>query len=368
VLKTIQQQEILMDTFNNTATRIAAATASMIFIASPALAGSPIGGLTVAVTPAGDQLVAGGATRTIVVLDPKTLEVKARHWIGASIVNLAFNKDGSILAVEDTSSKVYLFDTKTWKAKYTLGSHGKMTVLASLDLLAGLNNAYKGGTIFLNSMKDGSNLGEIKLEAKERVDAMGFSRDGKKLAVILDEVKTPDEKEVKYSDIPKDLRGEARDEFRQRNDGKMSTFRVYEVPSGKKLSEGRTYFSLGTRGQVAFDGDTLVALSYSSYGARIPANGDAKMFKTKNSYNYGLALFPDGTAWISGGLRNYSITSARDMSNKGSGQLRSLPSWPEYFQGFSVTADNKAIYGGTTAYRVVKIGPDGKLIKSEPIR
>lgn len=347
---------------------LTAAVAGFMVLGTMAQAATPVSGLTVAVTPSGDRLVAGGNTRTIIELDPKTLEVKGRHWVGASIVRMGFNKDGSVLAVQDTSSTVYLFDTKTWKAKYTLSKHDQMTLLPSQNILAGVNGSYRGGTIDLNSMKDGSNLGQIKLEPKDRVDAIGFSKDGKRLGVVLNEVKTPDEKEVKYRDIPKDLRGAARDEFRQRNDGKMSTFRVYEVPSGKKIAEGRTYFSLGSNGRLTFDGDQIVALSYSSYGVRIPKDGNAKMFKTKNSYNYGLALSPDHSLWLSGGLRNFSVTSTKDLSSKGAGDLRRLPSWPEYFSGFTASADNKMIFGGTTAYRVMKISPDGKLVKVAPVR
>ncbi|MCC2096106.1 MAG: hypothetical protein KDJ29_04410 [Hyphomicrobiales bacterium] len=331
-------------------------------------AATPIGGLTIAVDTSGKLLVAGGDTRTLVVLDPGSLEVKARHWIGTSIVRLAFNNDGSILAVEDTSGTVFLYDTKTWKAKYTLQKHANMATAPAQNILAGVNTSYRGGTIDFNSMKDGANLGQIQLGARERVAAMGFSKDGKKLGVLLSAEKSPDEKVVKYSDIPKDLRGQARDEFRQLNDGKVSAYRVYEVSSGKKLSEGKTWFSLGHSGQLTFDGDAVVALAYSSYGARIEPDGKTKMFKTKNSYNYGLGLSPDGSTWLSGGLASYSLTGVADMANKGSGRVSRLPGWPEYFKGFSATADNKAIYGASTAYRVFKFGGDGKLIKALPIK
>jgi WD40 repeat protein len=342
--------------------------AGMALFGPAANAATPLGGLTIAVDPSGKTLVAGGNTRTLVVLDPQSLEVKARHWIGTSIVRLAFNGDGSILAVEDTSGTVFLYDTKTWKAKYTLQKHASMATAPAHNILAGVNSRYRGGTIDFNSMKDGANMGQIQLGPKERVAAMGFSKDGKKLGVLLAADKSPDEKVVKYNDIPKDLRGQARDEFRQLNDGKVSVYRVYEVPSGKQLSEGKTWFDLGHSGQLAFDGDAVVALGYSTYGARIQPDGKTKMFKTKNSYNYGLALSPDGSTWLSGGLANYSLTGVADMGSKGSGRVARLPGWPEYFKGFTATADNKAIYGASTAYRVFKFGPDGKLVKSAPIK
>ncbi len=345
----------------------AAALSGAAFLAGPAQAATPLGGLTVAVSPAGDKLVVGGDPRTIMVLDPNSLKVLSRNWIGTTIVSMAFNKDGSILAVMDTDATVHLYDPNTWKAKYTLRKHDKMTIHTDKGILAGVNSRYRGGSIEFNSLKDGSNLGKADLGPKERVDAIGFSKDGSKLAVVFDAVKTPDEKKVGYRDIPKDLRGAARDEFRQRNDGRMSSFRVYEVPSGKKLWEGHTYFDLGSRGKITFDGDALVALSYSSYGAKIPKDGNAKMFRTKNSFNYGLDLSPDGSLWLSGGLRRFSLTSTKDLGNKGQGQLRRLPGWPEYFKGFSATANNKTIYATTSAYRIVKLDGTGKIIKVAPV-
>lgn len=349
--------------------RAALASACLAFaaISVPASAAVPIGGLTVAVSGDGTKLVAGGNTRTILVLDPDSLDVKARHWIGASIVDMAFNKDGSVLAVMDTSATVYLYDTKTWKAKFTLQKRDKMTVYTGSDILAGYESNYRGGLVHLNSMKDGSNIGQIKLQPKERVAAMGFSADGKKLAVLLQGEKSPDEPEVRSNDIPKDLRGIAREDFRMHNDGRVSTYRVFEVPSGKQLSESKTFFTLNS-GQIAVDDKGMTILGYSRHGLRINVEGKGNLFTTQNSFNYGLGLSPDGSLWLSGGLANYSLTANPALTNKGKGRLDRLPSWPEYFKGFSATADNKTIYGATTAYRVVKIGGDGKLIKAAPVR
>lgn len=331
-------------------------------------AASPLHGLTVAVTHDGSKLVAGGSTRTILVLDPQSLEVKSRHWIGASIVDMAYNKTGSILAVEDTSGTVYLYDTKTWTAKYTLQKHSMMRVIPEKDILIGVDNSYQGAIIHFNSLKDGSNMGQIQMDSKERVVALGVNKDGTKLGVVMQAVKSPDEKTLNYSDIPKDLRGLARDDFRQRNDGKISFIRVFEIPTGKKLSEAKTFFDLGYQGIVSLDNEGMTVLGYYSLGARIKLDGTTNVFKTKTGSNYGLALSPDQSLWIAGATAAYSLTANPSLTSKASGRISRLPSYSETFKGFAATADNKTIYGGTSAYRVVRIDASGKVAKIAPVR
>lgn len=331
-------------------------------------AATPLNGLTVAVSQSGDKLVAGGSTRTILVLDPNSLEVKSRHWIGVSIVRMAFNKDASILAVQGTSRIVYLYDTNTWKTKYQLQRHDLMTTNVAKDILAAVNHSYRDGVIFLKSMKDGSSIGQIPLEEKQRVSALGFNREGTRLGVLYRGKKSQNEKKLAYRDIPRDLRGLAREDFKQRNDGRESIYRVYSVPDGKLITEKDTFFTLNN-GLLSVDRSGLTVLGYSTDGARINQDGNANLFRTKNSFNYGVALSPNQDLWLSGGLRNYSITANPSLTAKGNGRLDRLPSWPEYFKGFASTADNKWIYAGTSAYRVVKIdGGTGKLVKVVPVK
>ena len=42
-----------------------------------------------------------------------------------------------------------------------------------------------------------------------------------------------------------------------------------------------------------------------------------------------------------------------------------LPSWPEYFKSFAVAADGTA-YGATSAFRVIRVKPDGGFDKGFP--
>jgi hypothetical protein len=88
--------------------------AGALLLTGSAQAAVPLGGLTVAVSPAGDKLVAGGDTRTLLILDPQTLAVKDRVWIETTIVGLTFDKAGTTLAVEDGSGTGLLEVAASW--------------------------------------------------------------------------------------------------------------------------------------------------------------------------------------------------------------------------------------------------------------
>jgi len=336
--------------------------------APAALAAPPLNGLTVAVTQGGDRLVAAGDTRTIIELDPSTLEVQGRHWIGTTIVRMAFNRDGSTLAAQDTSNTVHLYDPTTWKARTSLPNRDLMTAAPAADLLAGVEMSHRRGFIHFNSLSDGADRGQIAIAARERIAAIGFSRDAARLGVVLQATAAPEEQKISPRDIPEGLRGLARSEFMQRHDGRGSTMRVYDVATGAILAEARTFFSLGGRGVVGFDGQDMIVVGTSRVAAQLAPNGEAQLFEMKNRANYAIALSPDHRMWMTGGMANYALTGNPDLVTRGYGRLDKLPGWPEYFKGFSATMDNQTIYAATSAYRIVKIGGDGAIELIAPVR
>lgn len=329
----------------------------------PGHAAVPLGGLTVAVSPAGDKLVAGGDTRTLLVLDPDTLAVKERIWIETSIVHLAFDQAGATLAVTDTSGDVLLFDTASWKPRATIATNGTVAFAPAPGLMAGSD---KGRAVSIFSMSDGKETAKLALPAGAAVANLGFSADGKRLAVIL-KAKEGGEPKAASNAIPKELKGLEREEFVLRNDGKLSELLVFDATSGKLLSQAKTFYSLDNEAAVYFDGDAVLSVNYRNVNARMSPDGKATLFATANGFNYGIGVSPDQKLLMSGGLRNFSMTKP-DGSNHAKGELPKLLGWPEYFKGFSATADGKTIYGATTAYRIVKIGADGKLIAAAPVR
>ncbi len=356
-----------MSGLKNSIMALATATTIAVFSAPSANAKS-LDGLAIAVSLAGDKLTVGGDTRTLLQLDPGTLQVKARHWIGTAIVNLGYNKDGSILAVQDSQSKLFLYDTSTWKAKYTLSNYEELAVHSASDTMAGIDHNWNGSSVSFNSMKDGANLGKASFEAKERVVGFGFSKDGKKFAVMTTSDEYKGEKKVEYRDIPKDLRGIAREDFQARNDGKMSRVRVIEVPTGKILSDSKSFFTM-YEGIAGFAGDKIVWIGRNQSAAVLDAKGEGVIFNTKNGANHGFGFSPDQSIMATGNNGQFSVMSVPAMTTKSHVRLPRLPGATEYVASrVSVSGDNSAIYMTTNAYRVLKIGGDGKLIKAEPLR
>lgn len=342
---------------------------SFVVLAAGALitpaASVPLGGLTVAVSPGGEKLVAGGDSRTLLVLDPKTLAVKDRIWIETTIVDLAFDNAGATLAVADTDGSVLLFDAAGWKKRAVIAPRSAIAFSSAADFVAGPDKR-NSGSVSVFSMADGKEVSKLQIPGGGAVANLGFSADGKRLAVIL-RSKDGDEKKVAGSAIPKELKGLEREEFVLKNDGKVSELLIFDVASGKLLTQVTTFYSLDNSATVLFDGDVVVAVNYRNINARLAPDGQVTLFGTANSFNYGIGVTPDQKSILTGGLRAFSFTRAGGAADT-KGELPKLPGWPEYFKGFTATADGKTIYAATTGYRVVRIGADGKVIAIEPVK
>lgn len=320
---------------------------------------TPLGGLTVAVSEDGSQLVAGGDTRTLLVLDPNTLEVQSRHWVGTSITQLMFNKDGSVLAIGDSADSVFLFSTADWTQIAEISKVAGFSAAPEAGLIAGHNNSYRDAKVSVYRFADGSEKASVALPEDFKVAMLALKGDGSKIAVLSQSAKDPDEPKVERADIPKDLKGIARKEFEQRNDGDTSSYLVIDVAGASIESQAKTFYEERT-GSMVYHGDDVLIAAYGNVNVRINAAGEFKLFALENSYNYGRGFTRDGGMILSGGLASYSITAA-DTLKAVTGKIDKLPGWPEYWKGFCGTSDGKLLYGGSSAYRVVRFNPDGTI-------
>ena len=329
-----------------------------------AVAGTPLGGLAVALSPSGKVMVAAGDNRVLYVLDAAKMEVTNRVWLGTCIVDLQFNKDGSTVVAEDTDGTLYLIDAKTWKPGKQEQKAGQMSPARSADLAAGLNPDHNGHIIRFLSLTDLSAKGKVALAKGEKVAGFGLDPEGTRLAVLLEAVN--DDSEPKGGNPPADLKGLAADEFRLKNDGKTSRLLVFKVPDGSKLSEHKLFYSPSITGlKVFFQGDNVLAVNYSNLNAQVNPKGEVTLFKLENSFNYGIGCSPDQKILLTGGLADGTYTKVADLT-KARFQPDRLPGWPEYFKSFAVAADGTA-YGSTSGYRIIKINPGGGFDKSYPV-
>ncbi|HUN11145.1 MAG TPA: hypothetical protein PLE50_02585 [Rhabdaerophilum sp.] len=345
--------------------------------AAPVLAAVPLGGLTVAVSPKGDQLVAGGDNRVIYVLDPQTLEVKKRVAFPAPIVRMGFDAGGGMLGVSDNDGTLYLIETGGWTTKATQKNRHRASFSAAKGLVASTDTDYRSNTVSVTSLADGKDVFTVKLPAQMPVAAMGISPDGTRLAVMLGPNDDKSEPKVAYSDVPKDLKGQARKLFELKNDGKTSLVQIYDIKTGKQVSEQKTYFTMNHSASLAaFIKDGLLFNEYSNNGVEIGADGEGRLVQFSGSYLYGSGVSHDGKFVLGGSLRDFVITDTSTLSYKAGEpeklggvvkEIDKLPGFPEYFKGFDATAGGSAMYGATSAYRVVKFDSTGKIIKAAPV-
>ncbi len=333
--------------------------ACCLCLAASALAHTTLGGLTPAISPDGKTLVVGGDNRVLYIVDPASFEIKKRVWFKTTIWRMAFNKDGSKLLVEDTSETLYYLDPANWTVEREVKKSGFMAPAYAADICA-----VKGGSkeISVISMTDAAS--KMKVNFGERISSFGLNADGTRLAVISRYDKDTGEKKVKYSDIPKDLKGADKAAFQQQNDGKTAILYIVEVPSGKILKEKQIFYTTSNGASVLFHGDTIMVVNYSNVNAKIPPEGDIEIFKL-GKYNYGIGISPDQSLIATGGMRAGEYTKVDGMATV-SFKTDRLSGWPEYFKGFCFDANGNA-YGTTSGYRLFKIEPGANVAQSAPV-
>jgi hypothetical protein len=318
----------------------------------------PKGGLgDVAVNPDGKTLVVGGDNRVLYVIDSSSLVVKNRIWFKSNIYEIEFNKDGSILVVEDTSESLYFINTRDWKTIKTIHRAGSINAAPKANLVAGIANEYRKSIVKLISMEDGTQKREVEFPAK--VTAVGLNAGGNRLVLLA---AGPEAKEAKKP-TPKDLKGLEADVFKQKNDGKVSILAEFDVPSGKKISEKIIFYSVNSPVLLVGEKITYI-LNYGNVNARVEGD-NITLFKGMSSFNYGIGVSPDRKWILLGGLRQGTLIDAADLKMT-TFKIDSLPGWPEYYKGFDFAADGTG-FAVTTAYRLIKINKNGSIEKAVPV-
>lgn len=311
----------------------------------------------VAVSPDGKTVVAGGDNRVLYVIDAASLEVKKRIWLKVGLYEAAFNKDGSVLVVEDTSETLHFIKTADWQVFNKVTKAGYMSPAPAVDLVAGLSSGYQTSTIKFISMSTGTWKDQVQFPGK--VVAIGLNAQGNRLVVLANGPKGKEEKKP----TPKGLRGFEADVFRQKNDGRVSIVAEYAVPSGKKLSEQTIFYCAGYPLAIAAEKKTLF-IDYVNLNIIIVGD-KVDIFQGKSSYNYASGVSADRKSVLLGGLRDGTLVNVDDMTMK-TFEIDTLPGWPEYYKGFAFGADGTG-YGVTTSYRLVKINKNGMVEKVVPI-
>lgn len=326
-------------------------------------ASTPLGGLAVAISPDGKQMVAAGDNRVLYVINAESMEVTQRVWLETCILDLEFSQDGSKVVAEDTDGNLILMNAQDWSIIKNEPKAAQMSVARGANLAAGLDTNPKGHTVRLFSLDDLSIKGTVTLAEGEKITSMVLAPEGDRLAVWLAPVDDDAESKEK---APSDLKGLEADEFKLKNDGKTSRLLIFNTTDGSNLADHKLYYSPSPGGtKILFQGENVLIVNYSNLNAQIDAKGEVTLFKLDNSFNYGIGISADHQILLTGGLAKGTYTKTDSLHQTVFNPDR-LPGWPEYFKNFAVGPDGSA-YGATSGYRIIKLKPGGGFDKSYPV-
>ncbi|MBN1297874.1 hypothetical protein JXA80_13945 [bacterium] len=339
---------------------------SMICLTGVGAMATPIGGLTVAVSPDGESVIVSGVNRAFLRLNPATLEVEDRVWHGLSVTRMAFSRDGSVLAVTDAGmgGVVTIFDSKTLKRITDVRDCDPVALATQANLVAGIRgNRSDTATLQVFGMKDGRMTMQVPVVPKRTVTAIGMDLKGTVAAVLYEGIH--DSGEAKATPDAA-LRGIARIEAVQKSDGKTAMVEFFAIPSGKKLASHTLFYSCSGDASAVIRDGRMIVVNYQNQNAVIGQDGLVAMFECANSFNYGIGFSSDYEFILTGGLANFSVTGTGDRVSREVKVREKLPSWPEYFRGFAASGSGTC-YGSTDGFRVFAIDRNASIILEKAI-
>lgn len=343
--------------------------ATAVSLCGPAFAEAPTDALgAIAVSPDGGTVIASGNPRTFYVIDSATLEVKQRVWHGYNPLRLNWSKDGKTLALFQTNDVVTFFDAETLTEKVSTEKFNDHCFAAAAEKLVTMTSGSpKDGkspiTLAVYSLASGEKLNSTTFEYSAPVSAVGCNPDATEIVIATREYDTKGEER---KDPPKDMPREEQPEFRKRNDAKAMWLGWYDGDLNKG-PEFESWFS-STKPSLFFikDGKALWLRS-ATENAEFDKDGSVTM-KTLNKASsfYGELTSDDHSYFLVGSLSKGAIVDTATLGETEFSFPNRLNGWPEYLYGFAIAPDG-TIYGGTSAYRMMKISRQGQVLDMKPV-
>ena len=337
--------------------------------ATPGSADVPKGAIgAIAVSPDGATVVASGNPRTFYVLDADTLEVKDRVWHGYNPLRLYWTKDGSRLALYHTDDIVTFFDAASLKEVGKTEKFNAHCFAAGAGKLITMHSGSKKDekypiTLTVYSLATGEKTASTVLSYTVPVGDIACSPDGAQIAIASKQYDTDTEEK---KNPPKDMAREDQPEFKKRNDAKAMWIGWFDGDLNKGAEYESWFSDSGASLFFIKDGKALW-FDNSTENVAFQADGTIEMKKLDNAGSfYGGLAGADHSFFLSGTLgKGYKVETATLSETEFKFPDR-LEGWPEYLYGFAVAPDG-TIYGGTSAYRMMKISPDGKVLDMKPV-
>lgn len=337
----------------------------LIIAASEARAGIPKNALgAVAVSPDGRTVLAAGDNRVLYVLDAGSMTVQKRIWIGINPLAIHFSANGSAFALHDTKGALRFYDAASYRMNSEVTGVEAVAVAEKADLIftAGRprgRDANVKTPLRAYALATGKPV--LDKAVKMAILGLGVDSDARRIFAMSKFFKTDAEMVQKP---PSNLAGVARETFRQRHDGRAAQLVAFDV-NGTELGRHTSWFSSSRKVRMIPRGNILRVISFHNYNAMFTLGTmETSLFQGKSSYNFGIGYSVENNALVSGGLAKGTIMHL-DSGKQNSFSLSRIGGWPEYFKSFAVARDG-TVFGGTTAYRLVRITPDGA-VKTVPV-
>ncbi len=311
----------------------------------------------IAVSPDGKTVLAAGDNRVLYVLDAKPMTVRNKIWIGVNPLSIHYSADGSAFALHDTTGTLRFYDAATLKVNNEVTGVNALAVAEKADIIFTAGRPRGRGEEARTPLR-GYDLATGKPVLDRTVNmaiqGLGADTDALRLFAISRPLKSDSEKK---QNPPSDMRGLEREMFRQKNDGKVAHLVAFDI-NGKELGRHTSWFSTSRSVAVISAGELLRIVSFDKYAAVFTLGSmDTRLAESKNSYNYGIGYSVESNRLVTGGLAKGTIVLL-DSGKARSFQVDRIGGWPEYIKGFAIAADG-TIYGGTSAFRLVRVSPDG---------
>lgn len=345
------------------------ALACALCAAGTASAGIPQDALgAIAVSPDGATIIASGNPRTFLVLDAETMTVKDRVWHGYNPLRLDWSKDGKTLAMLHTDDVVTFFDAATLQET---GSTDKFAAHCYAPAAEKLVIASQGSkkddrypiTLSVYSVATGEKTASTTLSYSVAVNALACSPEGD--AVVLASAQY-DTKAEEKKDTPKDLPNEEKAEFRKRNDAKAMWIGWFDGAL-EKGPEYESWFSNSAPPLFFVRDGKALWFANRTENATFTPGGEVTMTALADAGSfYGAHASADHGFFLSGTLGKGYIVETDTLEETKFDFPDRLKGWPEYLEGFAIAPDG-TMYGGTSAYRMMKITPDGKVVEMKPV-
>ncbi len=319
----------------------------------------------IAVSPNGKTVLAAGDNRVLYTIDADSLSVKDSLWIGINPLSIHYNKDGSVFIVHDTSNSLVFYSSETKKPIAEVADATLIAIAEKADIIVAsgrVKGRDKDATTKLYGYDMSTGKQVVSATAKVGIHGLGVLSDASRIFALSKSLKS--EKETKDK-VPTELKGLERELFRQKHDGKVSQFVTFEK-NGREKGRYTTWYSAATAVELVALGKSILAIVFNNVNAELDRTGKStKLFKNENRFNYGIGYSIASNQLVTGGLAIGSITNLKDGSSI-EFKIDRIGGQSEQFKGFAIAKDG-TVYGGTTAYRLVKIGPDSGVEKVAPV-